>query len=119
MPFRDADVLREVSLQAVFKHAKRITSTSLRKQLARMCHVLILTESCQDILARFMGNNIRIHRAYYRLPQSTLEVAKVSKILHLFNTGKFTRTDVDLQDTDVQTFVGKKIFLYCLKTDDK
>ncbi|XP_060599234.1 uncharacterized protein LOC132752863 [Ruditapes philippinarum] len=108
MPFRGADVLREVSLQADLKHAKRITSTSLRKQLATMCQVLNLTESSQDILARFMGHDIRIHRAYYRLPQSTLEVAKVSKILHLFNTGKITQTDVDLQDIDVQTFVEEE-----------
>lgn len=34
-----------------------------------------------DQLANFLGHDIRIHREFYRLPESTVELAKVSKIL--------------------------------------
>lgn len=56
-----------------------------------MCQVLELSESNQDILAKFMGHDIRIHREFYRLPDSTLELAKVAKVLHLINTGEIAQ----------------------------
>lgn len=109
LPFRGVDVLKEIALSANLKFAERITSTSLRKQLATMCQVMNLTENSQDIIARFMGHDIRIHRQYYRLPQGTLETAKVSKVLHLINSGKISKVaGADLDDIDVQTLVGKK-----------
>ena len=30
---------------------------------------------------------LRVHRAFYRLPESTLQVAKVAKVLHCINNG--------------------------------
>lgn len=55
-----------------------------------------------------MGHDLRIHREYYPLPEGTLEAAKVSKILHILNTGRITHTDAaKLHDENVQTFVGK------------
>lgn len=56
-----------------------------------MCQVLELSESNQDILAKFMGHDIRVHREFYRLPDSTLELAKVAKVLHLINTGEIAK----------------------------
>jgi carbonic anhydrase len=90
-PYRGNDVLKEAAENVKVTHASRITSTSLKKQLATLYQVLNLTESSQDVLATFMGHDIRIHRDYYRLPEGTVEVAKVSKILHLLNTGKITQ----------------------------
>ncbi|KAH3710795.1 hypothetical protein DPMN_070290 [Dreissena polymorpha] len=81
-PYRGNDVLKEATEKAKVTHASRITSTSLRKQLETFSQFLNLTESSQDILATFMGHDIRTHREYYRQPEGTLEVAKVSKILH-------------------------------------
>ena len=34
-----------------------------------------------DILAGFLGHNIHVHCNFYRLPQETLQLANVSKIL--------------------------------------
>ena len=34
-----------------------------------------------DQLANFLGHDIRIHREFYRLPEKTLQLAKVSKVL--------------------------------------
>lgn len=106
MPYRGSDALKESICNADLKYKDRITSTTLRKQLATVCQVLNLTENSQDLLAKFMGHDIRVHREYYRLPQSTLEVAKVSKILHLLNTGKISEVaGTDLNDIDVTTTV--------------
>ena len=32
-------------------------------------------------LARHLGHDIRVHRDFYRLNESTIEIAKVSKLL--------------------------------------
>ena len=34
-----------------------------------------------DQLANFSGHDIRVHREYYRLPQSTIQLSKISKLL--------------------------------------
>ncbi|KAH3710886.1 hypothetical protein DPMN_070382 [Dreissena polymorpha] len=104
-PYRGNDVLKEATEKAKVTHASRITSTSLRKQLETLSQFLNLTESSQDILATFMGHDIRTHREYYRLPEGTLEVAKVSKILHQLNMGKITQTDA-AQLHGNQTIIG-------------
>ncbi|XP_053385481.1 uncharacterized protein LOC123538701 [Mercenaria mercenaria] len=101
-PYRGSKVLKEISKEANLKDANRITSTRLRKQLATMCQVLNLSEASQDILAKFMGHDIRIHRDYYRLPQGALEVAKVSKVLHMINNGKLAEVaNKDLDEINV------------------
>jgi len=43
-----------------------------------------------DILAGFLGHNIRVHRNFYRLPQETLQLAKVSKILLVYDRRRQT-----------------------------
>ncbi|KAH3710770.1 hypothetical protein DPMN_070265 [Dreissena polymorpha] len=102
-PYRGNDVLKEATEKSKVTHASRITS--LRKQLETLSQVLNLTESSQDILATFMGHDIRTQREYYRLLEGTLEVAKVSKILHQLNMGKITQTDA-AQLHGNQTIIG-------------
>jgi hypothetical protein len=43
-----------------------------------------------DVLADFMGHDIRIHREFYRLPQETYQAAKVSKLLLALEKGNLT-----------------------------
>lgn len=40
-----------------------------------------------DQLANFLGNVIRVHREYYRLPHSTIQLAKISKLLMAMEKG--------------------------------
>ncbi|XP_062599195.1 uncharacterized protein LOC134260661 [Saccostrea cucullata] len=97
-PIRGSDCLRKFSLKCGAKCPNLLTSTRLRKHLATICQILELSESNQDMLAKFMGHDIRIHREFYRLPDSTLELAKVAKVLHLINTGgiaKYKNKDFD------------------------
>ncbi len=53
-----------------------------------MTQVLNLKENELDILARFLGHDIRVHREYYRLPDQTLQVAKVAKLLIAMEDGQ-------------------------------
>lgn len=46
-----------------------------------MSQVLNLEENESDQLADFLGHDIRIHWQYYRLPQGTLQLARMSKVL--------------------------------------
>ena len=65
-----------------------ITSTKLRKYIATITQVLSLKEQEIDWLARHLGHDIRTHREYYRLHESTIEIAKVSKLLLAVDSGK-------------------------------
>jgi hypothetical protein len=101
-PYRGNDALRGHSHACGAKYPELLTSTKLRKQLATLSQVLNLKENSQDMLARFLGHNIRVHRDYYRLPQSTLEVAKVGKVLHAINSGRIaTFKDMDLDAMNI------------------
>ena len=76
---------------------KEITSTKLRKYIATVSQAAALTEVGVDWLARHLGHDVRIHREFYRLHESTAELAKVSKLLMAVDSG------------NVKDVVGEKI----------
>lgn len=90
-PVRGSDCLRKLSKACRAKCPETLTSTKLRKHLATMTQILGLSETNLDVLAKFMGHDIRIHRQFYRLPENTVELAKVTKIMHLINTGNMSK----------------------------
>jgi hypothetical protein len=104
LPLRGHDCVRKLANQCkpdLFNILMR--STNLRKQLATMSQILNLSLRDQDMLAKFMGHDLCVHREYYRLPQSTLEVAKVAKILHAINEGKLASVkDSSLDELQLQ-----------------
>ncbi|XP_067022133.1 uncharacterized protein [Acropora muricata] len=65
-----------------------VTSTRLRKYVATVSQILDLQENELDWLARHLGHDISVHREYYRLHESTIELAKVGKILTTVDEGK-------------------------------
>ena len=75
------DCLRKVAQRAHLKNADRIQSTKLRKYVATVSQVFSLESAELDWLARHLGHDIRTHRRYYRLHDSTIELAKISKML--------------------------------------
>ncbi|XP_070550411.1 uncharacterized protein [Ptychodera flava] len=88
------------------KSPGRLTSTNLRKHVATVSQFLNLNNNELDILADFLGHNINIHREYYRLPQATLQVCKISKLLLSLeqgdpNTCIFKGKSLDEIGTDV------------------
>lgn len=40
-----------------------------------------------DQVADFLGHDIRVHREYYRLPEATTQLAKISKLLLALEKG--------------------------------
>ncbi|CAL8258937.1 unnamed protein product [Arctogadus glacialis] len=86
---RGSDAIRAFAHECRVKDPQ--TSTRLRKQMATMSQVLNLKDNEEDCLAGFMGHNIRVHRQYYRLPEGTLQVAKVAKLLMACERGELSQ----------------------------
>ncbi|XP_068679266.1 uncharacterized protein [Montipora foliosa] len=80
-----SDSVKEI--QATLKKPKEITSTKLRKYIATVSQAAALTEVDVDWLARHLGHDVRVHREFYRLHESTTELAKVSKLLMAVDSG--------------------------------
>ncbi|XP_045070682.1 uncharacterized protein LOC123484401 isoform X2 [Coregonus clupeaformis] len=85
--YRGSDCL-QVFKQCGAKNPEALTSTRLRKQVATLSTLLNLKENEMDQLATFLGHDIRVHREFYRLPESTLQLAKVSKLLIAIEKGR-------------------------------
>jgi hypothetical protein len=84
---RGSDALRSESTKCGAKRPELLRSTRLRKQIATVSQVANLQENELEMLARFMGHDIRVHREYYRLPEESLEAAKVAKLLLMIEQG--------------------------------
>ena len=77
-----------------------------------MSQILDLQDNGLDWLACHLGHDISVHREYYRLHESTIELAKVGKILTTVDERK-TRlragkslNDIDL-DKDIDPISGR------------
>lgn len=77
-----------------------------------MTQILGLSETNLDVLAKFMGHDIRIHRQFYRLPENTVDLAKVTKIMHLINTGNMSKyKGKDFDDIEFSQ-IGNNFYSY-------
>jgi hypothetical protein len=87
-PLGGSSCLRSVVNECDVQQPECITSTLLRKHIATMTQLLCLKDNELDLVANFMGHDIRVHREYYRLPEDTLQMAKISKLLMLLDQGQ-------------------------------
>ena len=87
---RGSDSIRTFSEEGGAQEPKLLWSTKLRKQIATLSQILNLRDNEMDLLADFWGHTIRSHRSVYRLPEQTLQVAKVSKVLLSLDKGDFS-----------------------------
>ncbi|XP_030580890.1 uncharacterized protein LOC115786506 [Archocentrus centrarchus] len=88
--FRGSDIIREIAQSCGAKHPEALSSTKLRKHMATMSKVLNLKDNEMDDLADFLGHDIRVHRQFYRLPEGTLQLAKISKVLLALERGQLS-----------------------------
>ncbi|XP_064621670.1 uncharacterized protein LOC135484280 [Lineus longissimus] len=86
-PMRGSDCLRNISKACGASQPEALTSTRLRKHIATMSQILNLKDNELDMLANYMGHDIRVHREYYRLPDDTLQMTKVSRLLLAMERG--------------------------------
>ena len=68
-----------------------IKSTKLRKYVATVSQIINLEKNELEWLAKHMGHDLSIHNQYYRLADSTLELAKVSKLLLAIDEGSASK----------------------------
>ena len=88
---RGSDCLRTHAVDCGAEHPEYIRSTRLRKHIATMSQIVNLKENELDTLANFMGHDLRVHREYYRMPQETLQIAKLSKLLLTLERGNMAK----------------------------
>jgi hypothetical protein len=101
-PYRSSDCLRKYARESGATNPGAITSTRLRKHVATMSQMLALKDNELDLLASFLGHSIRVHEEFYRLPEQTLQVAKVSKVLIAMERGQLSNLQGrNLEDVDV------------------
>ena len=65
-----------------------LRSTKLRKHIATLSQVMNLRDNELDVLAKFLGHDIAVHREYYRLTDETIKVANVAKLLINMEKGR-------------------------------
>lgn len=100
--FRISDALHALAIESGVEKPENLTSTRLRKHIATLSQILNLQDNELDILANFMGHDVRVHREYYRLPEDTLQLAKVSKLLIAMGRGEGAKLKgMSLNDIDV------------------
>lgn len=110
--FRGSDCLRSFALACNAMCPKALTSTKLRKHAATLSTVLNMSNTEMDQLANFLGHDIRVHREFYRLPEKTLQLAKVSKVLLALEQGKMADFQgKSLDEIDIHPS-GKSFFNY-------
>ncbi|XP_028809080.1 uncharacterized protein LOC114763505 [Denticeps clupeoides] len=80
-PYRGMECLRQYAKECGAKHPDSLSCPKLRKQIATLSTVLNLEEKELDQLATFLGPNIQVHRQFYRLPEGTVQLAKISNML--------------------------------------
>ncbi|XP_059403077.1 uncharacterized protein LOC132134509 [Carassius carassius] len=86
--YRGSDCLRHFAKVCGAKSPESLTSTKLRKQTGTVSQVLNLSNTELDQLADFLGHDVRVHRQFYRLPEGTLQLAKISKVLMALDQGR-------------------------------
>ena len=99
----------------------QISTDSVMHKAAETCgyclKVLHLKDTEMDQLAAFKGHDIQVHRKFYRLPEGTLQLAKISKVLLALEQGRvaeFKGKNLELngktQDIAVVIFPYSQLF---------
>ena len=87
---RSHELLRKFALACGAKQPNLLTTTKLRKHVATISQILNLKNNELDSLAGFLGHDINVHRNFYRMPENTVQVAKIGKILMGLDSGKIS-----------------------------
>ena len=83
--------------------ASNVSATKYRKHFATMMQLIQLSDNEMDIVAKFMGHDIRVHKEFYRLPDKTVDVAKVTKLLMATDKGMGAFVGSTLDELDPTT----------------
>ena len=85
---RGHDVLQNSCNKVKLEKPELVKSTNLRKYVATVSQLEDMNESEMEWLANHMGHDIHVHKEYYRLPQTTIEMAVVGNLLMAVDEGR-------------------------------
>jgi hypothetical protein len=88
---RGSDALRTAATRCGAQNPSTLTSTNFRKYVATLSQVINLKDHELDILAQFMGHNIRVYRDFYRLPNDVIQTSQLAKIFTLMESGEIVK----------------------------
>lgn len=94
---RGHDCLKKICEEINLENPDAITGTKLRKYVATVCQLFNMSENEYDWLARHLGHDITVHREFYRMHESAIELTKISRILMAVDQG------------EAHKYVGKQI----------
>ncbi|KAF6723411.1 hypothetical protein FQA47_022496 [Oryzias melastigma] len=103
-PYRGQDCLRLYAAECGAKNPELLRPTQLRKHVATLSQILNLKNHELDQVDNFLGHDIRVHREYYRLPEATTQLAKISKLLIAMEKGSLknlqgkTLKEIEIKD---------------------
>ena len=84
-----------------------LTTTKLRKHVASLAQVLALKEHEMDLLAIFLGLDLRVHSEFYRMPLDVLQVVRFSKVFLACEEGRISEfagkglSEITMDDDEV------------------
>lgn len=109
---RGNDVMAKVCKMVDLKQPKLVTSTNLRKYVATISQLVDMNETEMGWLAKHLGHDIHIHKGFYRMQESTLEMAVVGNLLVAIDEGRAHKfKGRNLRDIQLE---GMKIILLSL-----
>ena len=69
------------------KHPELMTSTALRKYISTVAQIIHLEKGELEWLANHLGHDLEVHKSFYRIHKSTVELSKVSCLLLTVDSG--------------------------------
>ena len=114
-PLRGNDCLKKtINNIPSLQFPDRIKSTQLRKYCATVSQIADLDETQLRWLADHLGHNLDVHREFYRLRDSTIELSKVSRVLLAMDEGKgkdFSGKKLsDIKVNGMYTFISSLLY---------
>ncbi|XP_029976861.1 uncharacterized protein LOC115409729 [Salarias fasciatus] len=91
--YRGAACVQQLARQSGAKRPDVFTSARLRRLVATTSQLLGLQDDQADRLAGLLGLDVRVRRSFYRPPEGTLQLAKMSKILLALDNGKLSQLE--------------------------
>ena len=101
--YRGQDCIRIFARQCGATNPEHLRSTHFRKHVATLSQIRNLKNNELDQLANFLGHDIQVHRDFYRRPEATIEIAKISKLLLAMEKGSLaTFQGKSLNEIDIE-----------------
>ena len=88
MHYRSAEALNKFAKYFELENKPLFRSTKLRKYMVTAAQFLNLPQHQRTWVADFLGHDLRVHDKFYRMRTDAVNLAKVTKLLYMVDSGK-------------------------------